>query len=65
MKLYSSSLSRLLELITSLSDLMREREDEGRKLLKGVVPLLIVGVAAHIGRHYWTSVASRRKAEGT
>ena len=64
---YSTSLSRLHQLCftmcSGLSD--SEHEDrEGWKLLKGVVPHLLVGVAAHTGQHYWTSADTRSTANG-
>ena len=31
-------------------------------VLKEVVPKVVVTVAAHTGRHYWTNVESRRAA---
>ena len=64
---YSTSLSRLHQLCSTMCSCLSDSEHEdgeGWKLLKGVVPHLLVGVAAHTGQHYWTSADTRSTANG-
>ena len=65
-KTYSGSLSNLQQLCSKASSFQLERRgsDDHRQLLRGVIPHLLVGAAAHCGEHYWTSAKSRKSAKG-
>lgn len=42
----------------------KNADGEIRSLLSALIPKILIGVVAHLGKHYWTSADSRKAARG-